>query len=295
LVDEVDFLGDANWPTGANGTGNALVRLSPSRWGNDPASWEVRSPSPGAVDFALASVVDRHVFYNNSAFDGYDPRANAADDAAIAVDKQALLPGQAASFANYTSYSRGINGIMVDIAAAAHPDQITAADFVFRVGNDDRPADWVAAPQPTSVVVRPLAGRDGSDRVTIVWSDNAIRRQWLQVTVLATPNTGLTAADVFYYGNAVGETGNSAADARVDAADMLAVRSHFRSFRDPATIDDPHDLNRDGRVDATDLLLARNNQTGLATSLKMITIPGGKSPGAAGKSRTPAKLARPRM
>ena len=31
-------------------------------------------------------VVGRHVFYNNSAFDGNDPSANAADDAAVAVE-----------------------------------------------------------------------------------------------------------------------------------------------------------------------------------------------------------------
>ena len=52
----------------------------------------------------------RHVFYNNSAFDGNDPRANADDDLAVAPDKQALLPGQTATFVNYTSYGGGING-----------------------------------------------------------------------------------------------------------------------------------------------------------------------------------------
>ena len=41
------------------------------------------------------------------------------DDAAIATDKTALLPGETASLANYTSYSRGINGIMVDLIGAA--------------------------------------------------------------------------------------------------------------------------------------------------------------------------------
>ena len=59
-------------------------------------------------------VVGRYVFYNNSRFDGGS--TGAADDAAIATDKQALLPGAGATFANYTSYSRGINGVMIDFS-----------------------------------------------------------------------------------------------------------------------------------------------------------------------------------
>ena len=60
-------------------------------------------------------VLARHVFYNNSGFDGNDPSAGAADAAAIALDKTPLMPWQTATFANYTSYSKGINGIIVDI------------------------------------------------------------------------------------------------------------------------------------------------------------------------------------
>ena len=66
-----------------------------------------------------ASVVGRYVFYNNSAFDGNDPAIGAADDAAIAPDKTPLFMGQVASFDNYTSYSRGINGVMIDVADLA--------------------------------------------------------------------------------------------------------------------------------------------------------------------------------
>jgi hypothetical protein len=38
------------------------------------------------------------------------------DVAAIATDKDALLPGQRATFDNYTSYSKGINGLMIDLS-----------------------------------------------------------------------------------------------------------------------------------------------------------------------------------
>ena len=81
------------------------------------------------------TVIGRHIFYNQSYFDGNNPAANTADDNAIATDKQALLPGETATFANYTSYSRGINGIMVDIDGLADPLGLSAASFELRVGN----------------------------------------------------------------------------------------------------------------------------------------------------------------
>src|SRR6476646_9448389 len=67
----------------------------------------------------LSTVVGRFVFYNESTFDGNGAAADARDVAAIAPDKAALLPGHTATFANYTGYSRGINGIGFDIAASA--------------------------------------------------------------------------------------------------------------------------------------------------------------------------------
>ncbi|KKL81774.1 hypothetical protein LCGC14_1991390, partial [marine sediment metagenome] len=40
---------------------------------------------------------------------------------------------------------------------------------------------------------------------------------------------------------------------------------------DRALIDDPYDYNRDGLVDATDQIIARNNQTNPLTMLRLIT------------------------
>jgi hypothetical protein len=213
----------------------------------------------------------RHVFYNRSAFDGNDPSANASDDGAIATDKTALLPGGTATLANYTSYSRGINGIMVDIASL--PGTPTASDFSFKVGNDNTPNGWGAAPAPTSISVRLGAGVSGSDRVTLIWADNAIQKEWLQITVKATAATGLAADDVFYFGNAIGEAGNSATDAKVDPADELLARAHPRNTLNPAPIDDLYDYNRDKRVDPADQLIARSNSTSILTALRLIVLP----------------------
>jgi hypothetical protein len=222
----------------------------------------------------VAQVAGRAVFYNQSAFDGNDAAASALDDAAVAVDKRALLPGQTATIANYTSYSRGINGIMIDLVDLPPGAAVDAADFRFRVGNDNDPGTWTAAPPPSSISVRPNA--DGTDRVTLIWPDSAIQNKWLQVTVLATGDTGLGAADVFYFGNAVGESGDSAGDARVTAADVLLTRGNPRTFIDPAPINFAYDFNRDARVNAVDMLLARNNQTTAETALWLITVPSAK-------------------
>src|SRR5205823_11384849 len=122
----------------------------------------------------IATVVDRRVFYNHSAWDNNDAGNNAADDNAIATDKQALLPGHTATFANYTSYSRGINGIIVDVKNLPPGAGPTSADFVFKVGNDNNPATWptlVGLVTLPTVNVRRGAGQGGSDRVDITLRD----------------------------------------------------------------------------------------------------------------------------
>lgn len=229
----------------------------------------------GASD---AAVVGRHVFYNDSFFDVDDAPATAAsatDDQAIATDKTALLPGETATFANYTSYSLGINGIMVDVAdLAGEPTAETVGDFFeFSVGNDDTPDDWEAAAAPIDVSVRAGEGVDGSDRVTILWEANAIQNGWLQTTVLANDNTGLGEPDVFYFGNAIGDSGNSAADASVNAQDIGGARDNPHNFLNRALIDDAFDYNRDSLVNAQDIGIARDNPTNFLSDLNLVTVP----------------------
>jgi ELWxxDGT repeat protein/predicted outer membrane repeat protein len=274
-VDRVHYDDELPWPEEADQGGGSLERVAPGAYGNDPTNWAVTTVfggTPGRQNsVTVSAVVGRRVFYNNSAFDGANPAANSQDDAAIATDKQALLPSNQASFVNYTSYSRGINGIMVDIAGLANPAGLNATDFQFKVGNDDHPEStgWTTAANP-SVTTQDLGG--GVTRVTLIWPENdAVKNQWLQVTVLATANTGLAAPDVFYFGNAIGETGNNSANAIVDLADGLAARSHKSGFT-PALITNPYDFNRDRRVNATDELIARYNHSG--TPLQLIDLSG---------------------
>ena len=225
-----------------------------------------------------AEIIARHIFYNNSSFDDGNPLPS-ADDQAVAPDKAALLPGQTATLANYTSYSRGINGIMIDVAGLTGVP--TADDFVLTVGNTVDPTAWVDAPAPESITIRPGQGVDGSDRVTLVWPDNAIQKQWLQVTIPAGGNLGLAEPDLFYFGNAMADSGNATTNAKVDVFDILGTRNNQRNFTDPAPIDFDFDYDRNRRVDIFDMLIARNNQTQFHNALKLITVPDGKAAEAA--------------
>ena len=253
---------DVNYPssqltvdTSINWTAGQPVYADYNGAGPDLGAFETQAANP--------QVLGRYVFYNNSAWDGSAPAASAADDAAIATDKAALLPGHTAGFANYTSYSRGINGIMLDVSNAG---AVSASDFHFKVGNDSSPAGW-AAPAPLSVSVRVGAGVQGSDRVTILFADGAITGEWLQVA-------HVPSGDVFYFGNAIGETGNSSGDAEVSPTDQIGVRNNPHSLGvNPATIQDAYDFDRDGKVGPTDHILCRNNGTNSSTALKLISVP----------------------
>ncbi len=239
------------------------------------------APSPEAsATPRVASIAGRFIFYNDSYFDGNDPAPGAADDGAIAPDKQALLPGQTATFANYTSYSKGINGIIVDIAGLPVNANLIPSDFAFKVGNTTDPSNWSSAPAPTSITIRTGQGTGGSDRVELIWPDGSIHLNWLQVTVLVTPNTGLAAADVFYFGNTPGESGDTPGFTYVDGNDFAGARDDPHNFLNRATITNPHDYNRDSFVDGTDLAIARDDATNFLTALKLITAPPPSAPAA---------------
>jgi len=256
-----------------NGVAQITVRATDSEgaWVEDEFDVNVRG---------VAEIVASHVFYDNSSYD--DVGSGGTDDESIATDKQALLPGQTATFDNYTSYSRGINGLMIDIDDLEGTP--TVADFQFKVGNDNAPGSWANAPAPT-ITLRPGAGDEGSNRLVIAWDDNDIQNQWLEVTVLGGGHVPLPSNEVFYFGNAIGESGNSAADAKVNALDALSARNNPHNLLNPASITSRHDHNRDGRVNATDMLLSRSNQTHFLSALKLITPPSKALP----KASSPVK------
>ncbi|MFO1499575.1 MAG: hypothetical protein U1G07_14490 [Verrucomicrobiota bacterium] len=219
----------------------------------------------GYVGQLPSSVVGRWVFYNDSAWDGNNPAANSQDDQAIAPDKSALLNGSQATFANYTSYSKGINGLIMDVTELSGVP--TASDFVFKTGKAGEPGTWPSAPPPASISVRWGAGTNGSDRLTLTWPAHQIEGAWLQIRAKAGENFGLGTDDVFYFGNAVGETGDAAGKAEVLVQDALRVMNHLSAN---AGIENPYDFDRDKKALVQDALLAMNHLTAGAAALQLI-------------------------
>ena len=70
----------------------------------------------------------------------------------------------------------------------------------------------------------------------------------------------LAAADTFYFGDAIGESGTNPANAVVNSTDEIETRSNPKTFLNPALVTDRYDFNRDGLVNATDQILARAMQ-----------------------------------
>ena len=182
-----------------------------------------------------------------------------------------------------SSYSRGINGLMVDVAGTH--GAITANEFTFKVGNNNSPSTWAAATAPTNVTTRSGAGTSGSDRVELMWANNAIQKQWLEVIVEGNDatggfntNTGLASSYVFYFGNALGDAGVSDPTTfLVSGADEQSARNNPKStLGTPALITDINDFNRDGNVNTTDQQIPRNNTTNaITTALKFLTVGAG--------------------
>jgi hypothetical protein len=275
----IDFAYSDAWQPSTDGDGFSLVprdpAAAPEAW-EDPARWRhsrTAGGTPGAADPGPAEgVAGRWLFYNRSPFDGTTLAiADSSDDNALARDKRALLPGERSGAANLSGFTRGINGLFVDLTNLAFGATLTAADFAFRVGRGGDPSTWASAPAPNLVAIRRGAGVDGSDRVTIGWADSAIRNQWLQVTVLANSRTGLASPDVFYFGHLAGESGDTrpgATAATVDARDEAAVRR--RLSRNPVIVANPFDFNKDGVSNTGDFTTLHR---ALHTSLPMFTAP----------------------
>ena len=158
--------------------------------------------------------------------------------------------------ASVTGYARGINGVIVDLPRAS--PSISAADFEFGVSAGGPGAAWAVAPRPATVTRRAGAGAGGADRVTITWADGAIKNAWLRVAVKPSSRTGLAEAEVFSFGNLVGDADGNL---RVNALDVAAVK---RALGTSSTVTGRFDFNRDGRVNALDLAAVRQTSIGIS-------------------------------
>jgi len=215
--------------------------------------------SIGAIEAVLGStVVGRHLFYNDSAFDFDNVFASSADDNAIATNKTALLAGETSTYDNVSNYIHGINGIIVD-AFLADATAFSADDIVLSAGIGNQQSDFTLLDVTPEISVRAGEGVDGSDRITIILPNGSVTNEFLQVQVLANANTGLAQNDVFYFGSVVGDTGNRTTDTLVDGADVLKVQANLTPIFQSENVESDYDINRDGQVDGADVLLIQAN------------------------------------
>ena len=251
--------------------GSYELDLNPASSPVSDLAGNLETNTAGTSFNVVVSVLSRLLFYNNSAYDGGSPAANAADDGAIANDKVALLPGSGKStFSNFSSYSAGINGIMVDMTASDTHSLMVASDFSFKTSGpfaSNTPSTWttLSGANLPSVTVRSGAGTGGSDRIELTWPDGKVINTWLEVIVKADAHTGLAADSVFYFGNQPGDSGqgDDVDAAFTDATDDITARNHQESdlsshYGLAGAIANVYDYNRDDQVDATDQVFARN-------------------------------------
>ncbi|MEL6104393.1 MAG: proprotein convertase P-domain-containing protein [Planctomycetota bacterium] len=230
----------------------------------------------GIRPIAMAVVERRAIFHANAPGSQIDDSGNA--ESAIDTSKVALLPGESSSFANYSNYASGLNGIIVDIADL--PATTMAADLEnmvqFATWDGIDAAGFVDAGITPTIELFPGEGANNSTRVKITIANGDVTNTWLRTTILAGPETALENDDVFYFGNVVGDTGagNTPSRIRVNAIDTALVRSNQSIAPNSAGVENPYDINRDGRVNAIDTALVRSNQD-VAGSVAPITAPGG--------------------
>jgi hypothetical protein len=114
---------------------------------------------------------------------------------------------------------------------------------------------------------------DGSDRIELTWDNKAIMGTWLWVHMKGNtaPNKMLP-DDTFYVGSAPGKASDTG-NAIVGPSDETIIRGDPRNYVNAPEITNPHDVNRDKRVDTADMEIVRNHNTDTNTCLQMITAP----------------------
>jgi Bacterial Ig-like domain/Laminin B (Domain IV)/FG-GAP repeat/RTX calcium-binding nonapeptide repeat (4 copies) len=225
-------------------------------------------------NFATTSaIVNEKIYYNRSFFAAGGNNVPAALDTAKVIAKSSSTT-QTLSYTNLINTTRGINGIVLDIAGLASTS-LTAADFDFRMSptglfNEaaNPPSTWTGAPAPTGIFMTPGTATSPA-RVRLEWNDNAIANRWLQIRVFANANTGLAVTEVHYLGHLQGEVNGAVTGGAffVTTQDQSAVLP-----LGAATITTIRDLDKNGFVTTHDLTAVRSSITA-GRALRVITIP----------------------
>jgi hypothetical protein len=231
-----------------------------------------------------ASVLGRHVFYNQSYFDGgkegIDPLPlplvgepwfipNEDDADAIDPNKHPLRAGDGmAGFANWTDYIKGINGLIYDFAFS-NRDPVPADFTFYNIGKDGTiPPGPDTTIAPAEFLVQDLGI---VKRAILTFPNGSLTNTWLQVTIGT--GFGLPAPETHWWGNAVGDGGgNTLPSITVSPSDEALCRMGPHTVFNRATVDVPYDYNKDSIVGPSDEAICRPpNQTTVFDCVKAIT------------------------
>jgi len=180
---------------------------------------------------------------------------------------------------------------MVDLLGGGNHTSITLANvpnnFTFKVGgggagSNATPSTWVNAPNPIAVSARTNVNQTsngagtvtGSDCIELIWDDNAIQQQRLEVIVNPTTNTGLAANTVFFYDNEIGNTSsfNTSTVARTGTSDFSGVQTHGAVLSANIPITNAFDFDPDGKVGTSGASAIQTHGTATATGLKLLAL-----------------------
>ncbi len=224
-----------------------------------------------------ASIAGRQVFYNNALGFGTsgannDPTVNPIN--AIDPTRMVLLPGATTSTFNYTNYSRGLNGIVVDLNNPGNLGAINASSFQFAAWSNFSNAspNFLTINPTVTVSTFPTGGMGSSARVKLAFPDRAIENAWLQITIIADANTGLASNDVFYFGNARSDVTPIASfptQVAVNIFDVNQIRA--QQGLNSGIVSNLFDVDRNGVVNIFDTNTTRAGQG--IRSLRPFTAP----------------------
>ncbi len=217
-------------------------------------------------------VLGNRLFYNNSKYDNNGAGINSvSDNLAIASDKIGFTGTGTATYNNVSAFSKGITGVMIDLQSGLGTHgSLALTDFTFKVSgtfsfgtyNNIASAAWSTGPTPSGFSVLLGGGTGGSDRVEITWNTNDIKNKWLEVKLASGGNSGLTSPDIFFFGSAVGDSGqgNSASQITVNATDVTEQRNNISpAFGSVTPLWNPADYDKSGVVNASDGTVSSGN------------------------------------
>ena len=291
---EVNYDDDGTiWPGAANGPSIYLARTFDNN--NDGTKWKrsvvgtdgaINPTNPTGATYNVGDigspgrgpVVSNTAYYKDSFYTtggtniegGYDPSKLVAKAGAAA---------QTLSFANVSNYTRGINGLIVDVPGLTAASLVAGTDVAFRMSPQgafdeaaNPPSSWGAAPNPTAIVVT-AATASAPARVRFEWADNVIQNRWLEVRVLANAAIGVPAVQEFYLGNLQGEINGALLGGSyfVQNADLTAALP-VGGAGSPGAVSSIRDVDKSGFVLNADFTAIRQGiVNGLV--LRNITIP----------------------